>query len=512
MNSRTNHFPARGNKRDFKVIVVGAGFGGIAAVIELKQHGFTDISVIEAANGIGGTWFYNDYPGSACDVPSHLYSYSFAQRAKWSRLCSPQAEILAYIKETADAYDVTRHVVTNTKVTACHWDDKAARWTVHTETNDGVSTQEADAVIIATGQLNQPAYPKLDGMSEFRGHSFHSARWDHDYDLRGKRVAVIGTGASAVQFVPEIAPAVKHLTVFQRTGNWILPRKHSPYPKAVTGLFEKAPVAREAWRGFLFRYMEWMTTMVRHPKTLGKLGKLQSGIFMRWQLRNPEVRKKAWPDYTYGCKRVLFSSAFLPALQRPNVDLVTDKIVKMTPSGPQTADGQIHQVDCIIYGTGFRTNDFMFPMDITGVGGRSLRDVWKGGAKAHVGITMSGFPSLFVMYGPNTNTSGGSIIYFLEAQAKYLRQALQLARQQEAAVDVRADVEESSTDEVQRRFGGTAWTACDSWYRDGTGRIIANWPGYMKEYAKQTERLNPAHYNLVRAKSARTKQQPVGAP
>lgn len=488
-----------GNKKGLKVIVIGAGFGGIAAVIELKKHGFNDITVLDAAPKIGGTWYYNDYPGAACDVPSHFYSYSFAQRADWSRLCSPRDEIYDYIKEIADSYDVNRHVVNNTRVTACHWDGMRARWSVETEGPNGAELLESDAVIVATGQLNQPAYPSLEGLDTFQGHSFHSARWDHDYNLTGMRVAVIGTGASAVQFVPIIAPTVKQLSVFQRTGNWFLPRGTSLYPEFLSALLRKVPVAKSVWRSILFWYMEFLTALVRNPKTIGWIGKLQSALFMRWQLWEPEVRKKAWPNYTYGCKRVLFSSAFLPALQRSNVDLVTERIERMTPVGPQTADGRIHEVDCVIYGTGFRTNDFMFPMEIKGINDRSLRDVWSGGAKAHLGITVSGFPSLFLMYGPNTNTSGGSIIFFLEAQAKYIRQALQLARKHNAAVDVRPDVELFSTAQVQDRFKGTAWTSCSSWYRDEEGRNVANWPGYMREYAKQTARLNPTEYLIVPA-------------
>ena len=481
-----------------KVIIVGAGFGGVAAATELLQHGFDDITVLESTTDIGGTWHHNTYPGAACDVPSHFYSYSYAQRPDWSRFCSPQTEILDYLQGTARRLGVTERVELGTTVTACRWDDETATWTVEAHGPQGPVTYTAGAVVIATGQLNQPAYPRIDGLESFAGHAFHSARWDHDYDLRGKRVAVIGTGASAVQFVPEIAPVVGSMTVLQRTGNWFLPREHTDYRPIVHRLFRRVPVAHRLFRLALFIYMESLTAMIRHPKALGWIGKLWSTIFMRGQLTDPEVRRKAWPDYTFGCKRVLFSSTFLPALQRENVELVTEVITAMTPAGPQTSDGRVHEVDCIIYGTGFRTTEFMFPMEVTGRDGRSLRDEWAAGARAHLGISVSGFPSLFLMYGPNTNTSGGSIIFFLEGQARYLRQALELARERgAAAVDVRAEVQHDGDVRTQERFQGTAWTQCDSWYRNEAGRVVTNWPGYMHDYAARTRTLDVTDYDLV---------------
>jgi cation diffusion facilitator CzcD-associated flavoprotein CzcO len=366
---------------------------------------------------------------------------------------------------------------------------------VHTE--DGREFV-GDSVVLATGQLHQPAWPRIEGRESFAGRAFHSAQWNHDYDLTGKRVAVIGTGASAVQFVPEIADKVASLTVFQRTGNWFLPRRNRPYPKPLRAVFERVPRVQAARRKFMFGYMESLTAMIRMPATTGRLGQLRSTLFMRWQLRDPEVRRKAWPNYTFGCKRILFSSYFLPTLQRDNVELVTEPITRIDPAGPVTAEGRLHEVDCIIYGTGFRTNEFMFPMKVTGVGGRSLAEAWAGGAHAHLGITVPDFPSMFLMYGPNTNTSGGSIIFFLEAQARYLRQALEHVREHgAAAIEVRPQVEAASDRATQRRFGGTAWTRCDSWYRNAEGRIIANWPGYMREYARATRRLDPGEYRLL---------------
>jgi len=478
--------------RELEVIVIGAGFGGLAAAIELRRHGFRAVTILEAGPGIGGTWLYNSYPGCACDVPSHLYSFSYAQRRDWSRLCSPQEEILAYLRGVARDHVVDRLVVPNSRVTACTWDDERSRWTVTTE--DGAA-READAIVLATGQLNRPAYPRVEGLDSFAGHSFHSARWDHGYDLRGKRVAVIGTGASAVQFVPEVAERAEKLTVFQRTGNWFLPRKSPPYPRVVKAVVRHVPGVQAFRRWFMFHYCEALTMAIRHPRTFGRLMHARSAGFMRRQLRDPELRRRVWPDYTFGCKRVLFSSHFLPALQRPNVELVTDAVARVEPEGVVTSDGRLHEVDCIIYGTGFKATEFMFPMELTGRTGRSLRDEWADGAHAHLGMTIPGFPSMFVMYGPNTNTSGGSIIFYHEAQAAYLRQALEALHDRgAAAVEVRREVEARSDSDLQSRFRGTAWTACDSWYRDDHGRIVANWPGYMREYVDATREFTPSDF------------------
>jgi cation diffusion facilitator CzcD-associated flavoprotein CzcO len=487
--------------RKLEVLIVGAGFGGIAAAIELRAHGIDDVTILEKAPDLGGTWFYNSYPGAACDVPSHLYSFSYAQRRDWSRLCSPQAEIHAYLHGVARDHGIDRLVRTSTTVTACTWDAARCRWSV--ETAEG-PTHEADVLIVATGQLDQPARPAIDGAESFAGHSFHSAEWDHDYPLAGKRVAVIGTGASAVQFVPEIAPAVKHMSVFQRTGNWFLPRQNRRYPAAVKAAIELIPGLQAFRRRFIFEYGESLTLAIRHPGTIGRLGAARSAAFMRSQLKDPAVRAKAWPDYTFGCKRVLFSSHFLPALQRHNVELVTDAIASIAPNGIRTAgssseeDGVLREVDCIIWATGFKTNDFMFPMRIAGVDGLELREYWSGGAHAHLGMSVPGFPNMFVMYGPNTNTSGGSIIVYLEAQAGYIRQALEQLRNRAAgALEVRAEVEAASDRALQARFRGTAWTQCDSWYRDENGRIVANWPGYMRDYLEQTAQLDAADYRFA---------------
>src|SRR5579884_27897 len=490
-----------------RVVIVGAGVGGIAAAIELRRHAFEDVTLLERASRLGGTWLYNTYPNCTCDVPSHLYSFSFAQRRDWSRLCSPQGEILRYLDDVAREHGVAERVLTGVEVRACEWDHDSARWTVRAA--DGRSW-EAEAVIVATGQLHQPAVPRLEGAGRFAGHSFHSARWDHSYDLAGKRVAVIGTGASAIQFIPRVAREAARLHVFQRTGNWFLPRRNRPYPWLVRQLIEHVPGLQALRRWFIYQYAEGLTLMIRHPRTWGQIGRLRSSLFMRSQLTDPEVRRRAWPDYTFGCKRVLFSSEYLPTLQRPNVELVTDRIAGLSERGGVTEDGRERPVDCVIYATGFRTTEIMFPMEIAGRDGVTLRQAWADGPHAHLGIAVPGFPSLFLMYGPNTNTSGGSIIFYEEAQAAYIRQALELVRARgAAAIEVRPEVEAASDRDLQERFGGTAWLACDSWYRDRTGRIVTNWPGYMREYAAAVRELDPAQYELVPAQAP--EREPVAA-
>ena len=481
--------------RELEVIIIGAGFGGIAAAIELRRHGFRSVRILEKASDLGGTWYYNGYPGSACDVPSHLYSFSFAQRRDWSRLCSPQAEIHSYLHDVARDHGIEPLIRTNTSVSSCSWDEQRCRWRVQ-DSEDNI--YESDAIVIATGQLDQPSIPNLPGAGTFAGHAFHSAEWDHHYDLADKRVAVVGSGASAVQFVPEIAPRVGRLSVFQRTGNWFLPRENRRYPAWLKAAFERVP-GLQAWRrGFVFYYTESLTLCIRHPRTFGRLMAMRSARFMRAQLSDAEVRRKAWPDYTFGCKRILFSSTFLPALQRPNVELVTEPIEAVEPQGLRTSDGRLREFDCVIWATGFKTNDFMFPMQITGAGGRSLSDSWAAGPRAYLGITVPDFPNMFLMYGPNTNTSGGSIIVYLEAQARYLRQALQRMRARGAgAIEVRREVEAASDRAVQERFTGTAWLDCESWYRDEHGRIVANWPGYMREYLQLTDALDDTEFTFA---------------
>ncbi len=484
--------------RPLRVLIIGAGFGGIAAAVELRGAGITDVTILDAADAIGGTWLLNSYPGAACDVPSPFYSFSWAKRSNWKHLCAEQPDILEYLQGEAARQGVDRLVTLNTRVSSARWDAATAQWTVEAE--DG-RTWQAEAVIVATGQLNQPKTLDLPGLDSFAGHVFHSARWDHDYDLTGKRVAVIGNGPSAVQFVPTVAREAASLSVFQRSANWILPRRNRPYPAVIRDGVQRIPGVQDVRRSFWFYYCELLTFCIRHPKVMGPPMEARSRAIMRFQMRrgNKDLIRKAIPDYRFGCKRIVFSSHFLPALTRPNVDLVTEAITSVEPTGIRTADGRLHHTDCLIWGTGFSSNDFMFPMELHGRDGLSLRQVWSDGAHAHLGMTVPGFPSMFVLYGPNTNTSGGSIIWYLEQQVRYVRQALELVRDNNAAaIEVRADVEAASDKALQSLFTGTAWTAgCDSWYQDTNGRNVANWPGYMGQYRKAVRTLHADEFTLI---------------
>lgn len=478
-----------------EVLIVGAGFGGIAATIELGRHGIDDVVLLEAGDGIGGTWMWNTYPGAACDVPSHLYSYSYEQRTDWTHLCSPQQEILDYIREIADRHGVRSRVRTGETVTACTYAEDRGVWELCSQSG---GRYEAPVLILATGQLNHPRFAPIEGREDFAGISFHSARWDHGAELAGKDIAVIGTGASAVQFVPEIAKRARSVTVYQRSANWMMPRRNRPYPPSLRWAFRRVPGLQSMRRAYVTLYTEFLTVSIRRPRTVGRVVGRVSARFMRRQLKgDPELTKKVWPDYTFGCKRVLFSSAWIETLREPHVELVTDPISEITADSVRTSTGSERKADALIWATGFATTGFMAPLQVTGRSGRTLDQQWRSGAHAHLGMTVPHFPSMFVMYGPNTNTSGGSILVYLEAQARYIRQAIELRRDSEAAaIEVREDVERRSDAALQARFEGTAWLDCDSWYRAEGGRIVTNWPDSMRSYVRKTAHLDPADFTL----------------
>jgi cation diffusion facilitator CzcD-associated flavoprotein CzcO len=483
-----------------RVAIVGAGFSGIAMAIALRREGIEDFTLFERAPDLGGVWHHNTYPGAACDVPSYLYSYSYEQRRDWSQPCSPQAEILDYLRETARKHGVIDRVRTGTEVERAEFDERAARWTLHTNVGE---RHEADALVLACGQLSRPRWPSIPGMAEFGGHSFHSAEWDHGYDLAGKRVAVVGTGASAVQFVPPVAEEAAHVDVYQRSAPWVLPRDNSEYPPALRRLIERVPGLQALRRYGIWAFMELFVAGLTKVPPLGWLLRMWSTAFMRSQLKDPDVRRRAWPDYPFGCKRILFSSDYLPALQRPDVELVTDAIARITPSGVVTADGRERPADCLVYGTGFRSGDFVMPMRVAGLGGRTLDEAWAAGAEAHLGIAVSGFPGMFVLYGPNTNLGVGSIIVMIEAQVRYAIDAIRHSRRSGAALHVRPEVQAGSSRRVQERLRGSVWASCRNWYRDaGTGRVVNNWPGFMVEYVRATRAVRPEEYREVRPAAA----------
>ncbi|MGW5573492.1 flavin-containing monooxygenase [Nocardia thailandica] len=476
------------------VAVIGTGFGGLAAVIELKKQGVTDIVIFEKGDDVGGVWRENTYPGAACDVPSPFYSFSFEPNPRWPHRFSRQPAILEYMRGIADKYDIRRHVRFGTEVTAAGFDDATGKWTVTTADGD---TVVVDVLVSAVGQLSRPGFPEIEGADRFAGPAFHSAQWDHDVDLTGKRVAVIGTGASAIQFVPEIAPQVDRLTVFQRTAPHIIPRPDRAFSPWHQRMFEKLPITALGERATWYGVTEGLSVAWVYAKPLAAAIRAISKRHMRKQTAaKPGLFEKVWPTYRMGCKRVLFSDNYLPALTRPNVDLVTERITRITETGVVTADGREHEVDVIIWGTGFKATEFLAPMSITGSGGRDLHREWKAGARAYYGMTVPGFPNLFLMYGPNTNTGGGSIIYFLEVQARYLGRYVTHLAGAGGALAVRAEVEQAYDERIQAELRDSVWSHCSSWYRQADGRITTNWPLLGIEYKAQA-RFDPADYEVV---------------
>ncbi|MFC9472241.1 flavin-containing monooxygenase [Nocardia sp. NPDC056952] len=476
------------------IAVIGSGFGGLAAVIALKKRGFDDIVVFEKADDVGGVWRENTYPGAACDVPSPFYSYSFEPNPRWPHRFSRQPAILDYIRHVAEKYDVRRHIRFGTEVLGAAFDDATGKWTVRL---GGGDTVVVDVLVSAVGQLSRPSVPAIAGRDSFAGASFHSAEWDHEVDLTGKRVAVIGTGASAIQFVPEVQRQAEKLTLFQRTAPYIIPRPDREFSTRHHRVFEKLPVTELAERGTWYGVVEGLSVAWVYSKPLSAAIKAVSKWHMRRQTKaKPGLFEKVWPDYPVGCKRILFSDNYLPALTEPNVEVTTERIAEITSSGVRTADGRDHEVDVIIWGTGFTSTEFLAPMTITGAQGRELTQEWDSGAHAYYGMTVPRFPNLFIMYGPNTNTGGGSIIYFLEAQAKYLGDYVAHLAASGRALTVRPDVEQAYDERIQAQLGGSVWSRCSSWYRQADGRITTNWPLLGIQYKKQA-RFDPADYEVV---------------
>jgi len=478
------------------VAIIGAGFSGVGLGVALRRAGLESFTIYERGDDVGGVWRENTYPGAACDVPSYLYSYSWRQRRRWTRPCSPQQEILDYLRETAAEHDLYRHLRTGAEVQTATFDEAARRWRLVARGTDGTEREDtADVLVVACGQLSRPSWPSIPGRERFGGHSFHSAEWDHGYDMTGKRVAVIGTGASAVQFVPLIAEQAAHLEVYQRTPPWMLPRRNNAYTWLVRALIQRLPGLQAARRLGMEAFMEVSIKGLTTIRPIRWSLYAWSAAFMRRQVRDPELRRRTKPDYPIGCKRVLFSSHYLPTLARSDVELVTDPIREITEDAVVTADGTSRPVDCIVYGTGFRTNDFVLPMRVTGAAGLDLQQAWAGGAAAHLGLTVPGFPNLFLLYGPNTNLGIGSIVVMIEAQVRYVVDAVgRIARRPGTLLEVRPEVWRASDERTQEQLRHSVWTSCRSWYRDASGRVANNWPGTMREYVTLTRRLDPAEY------------------
>lgn len=483
-------------------IIVGAGFSGLCAGIALKRAGIHDFVILEKADGVGGTWRDNTYPGAACDIPSHLYSYSFEPNPRWQRAYGGQPEILAYLEHCATKYGLRRHLRTGVRVAHCEFDEPSATWTVRGD--DGGSTT-ARALILGNGALHIPQIPELAGLATFAGRTFHSARWDHACDLTAKRVAVIGTGASSIQFVPEIAPRVERLHVFQRTPPWIVPKPDRPIRDRERWMLDHVPGAHWLRRTGLYWKMESRVLGFVFAPRINRLLERLVLAHLERAVPDPELRRRLTPDYRLGCKRVLTSNDYFAALQRPNVELVDDAIAAIEPSGVRTADGRFREVEAIVFGTGFRVVDYVASMRIIGRGGIELGNVWRRGVRSYLGINVSGFPNLFLMMGPNTGLGHNSMIFMIEAQAHYAVAAIRrLVRDDLAWLDVRPEVESAFRAELAKRMAGTVWTSgCNSWYIAPSGEVLL-WPGFTFDYWRKTRRVPFADYHVVDSTGGRS--------
>jgi cation diffusion facilitator CzcD-associated flavoprotein CzcO len=476
-------------------IIVGAGFSGLAAGITLRRRRITDFVILEKADRVGGTWRENTYPGAACDVPSHLYSFSFEPNPRWSRTYGGQAEILAYLEHCADKYALRPHLRFGAEVTSARWDAARACWVVGLRGGDQLTGR---ALVLGNGALHVPALPAIDGLASFAGRRFHSAQWDHGYDLAGRRVGVIGTGASSIQLVPQIAPRAGRLAVFQRTPPWIVPKRDRPISAAERWMLGRVPGAHAVRRAALYWLMESRAIGFLHAPKLLELGERFALAHLRRQVADPALRAALTPSYRLGCKRVLISNDYYPALTRPNVDLVTDAIAHVEPRGVRTADGVLHELDALICATGFRVTEYLAPIEVVGTDpSRDLNAVWREALHTYLGITVAGFPNLFLLMGPNTGLGHNSMIFMIEAQARYAAQAIGLVRAGgRAALDVKPEVQAAFRAELAAKMAGTVWTSgCSSWYQTPGGEV-ALWPGFTFDYWRRTRRFELADYDV----------------
>ena len=479
----------------FHTIIIGSGFAGIGVAIALKKAGLGDFLILEKQGDVGGVWRDNTYPGAACDVPSHLYSFSFEPNPNWSRVFARQAEIHQYLQHCARKYDLLPSIRFGCEVARASFNEGLALWTV-TLTNGQVL--QARHVVAATGQLSRPVYPKLEGMEQFQGHVCHSALWDHSHDLSGQRVAVIGTGASAIQFVPAIADQVSQLTVFQRSAAYILPRPDGPYAGWRKALFNALPWTMKLHRARIYAQYESRAIGFTRIKSVMELaGGLPFRALLRKQVQDPALRAQLTPDYPIGCKRILLSNDYLTTMARPNVNLVTQGIRRITADGIETVDGQHHPADAIVYGTGFAATEFLAPMAITGRGGLELNEAWQKGAQAYLGMTVPGFPNFFMLYGPNTNLGHNSIIYMLESQIAHVMRCMKAADKAGAStVEVDAQRHTRFNSTIQDRLRATVWQGCKSWYVDANGHNSTNWPGFTFGYRWLTRHSSLKAYHF----------------
>jgi cation diffusion facilitator CzcD-associated flavoprotein CzcO len=482
----------------FDVVIVGSGFSGLGTAINLQREGKRSYVVLERGDDVGGTWHYNTYPGCGCDVPSHLYSFSFAPNPDWSQTYSLQPEIRDYLRRCADDFGVRPNIRTNTEVTSAAWDGDERRWDVETS----AGTLRARVLVGAMGPLTEPKIPDIPGLDTFEGETMHSARWDHSYDLKGKRVASVGTGASAIQYVPAIQPDVEQLHVFQRTPPWIFPHSNRPIRDWERRLYRAFPPLQRLVRGGVYAARELAVLgFVKNPKLMEVAKRMALG-HMRKQLgEKPELIAKVTPDYDIGCKRILPSNKWYPALAKANVDLVEGGVEEVRPNAVVGRDGVEREVDVIIFGTGFEVTDMPASKAIRGRGGKLLHDLWNGSPNAHLGSTIPGFPNLFLLLGPNTGLGHSSMVYMIESQIAYVMAALRAMDERDAAtVEVREEAAREFNQAVDRRMQGTVWnTGCASWYLDDTGRNATLWPDWTWRFRQRTAHFDAEHYLLETA-------------
>lgn len=477
------------------IAVVGGGFGGVAAAVMLRRAGFSDVTVLERGDRVGGVWHHNTYPGAACDVPSHLYEFSFAPNHRWSRRYAPQAEIQAYLEDIVDREGVRERVRTGVEVRSARWDDDHTRWTVETS----AGPLEADVLLTACGQLSVPSVPSIPGLADFAGPAFHTAQWRHDVPLAGRRVAMIGTGCSAIQVGPAIASEVEHLDIYQRSPGWTFPRMDAAYSEAAKRLFERVPALQRADRAGNFAFHE-----VGAAAMTGR-GRWLLPAFRaigRWQInkaiKDPELRRKVTPSDEIGCKRVMLTDSWYPMLTRPDVSLVTDRIERIAGDGVRTVDGTLRPADVLVLATGFKTHGFITPMDVIGRDGVSLTERWSGRPRAYLGLSVPGFPNLFLLYGPNTNGGTGSVIYTIEAGVQHVIAALRSMQFAAApTIEVRPEVADAFDRELRAALAGTVWhTGCTSWYVDENGHDPNQWPWLWNDYRRRTAEIAGGTYRL----------------
>lgn len=477
-------------------LIVGSGFSGLCMGIRLKQAGIDSFAILEKDEDVGGTWRDNIYPGAACDIPSHLYSYSFEPNPHWSRTYSPYNEIWFYLKHCAEKYGLSPHIRFQHKVSGAAFDAQTGMWTVNIEGRKALS---ARALVLGNGALHIPQLPDIQGLSGFQGKLFHSARWDKHYDLRGKVVGVIGTGASAIQFVPEIAPHVRNMYVFQRTPPWILPKADRAYSELEKQAFEKVPGLRFLTRAGLFWLHELRGVGLINKPSILKLAERLGKQFLEASVKDPALRAKLLPNYRIGCKRILLSNDYYGALQRPNVELVTDSIKYITEKSIVTSDGREREVDVIILGTGFHVADYLAPFKIGGLEGRDLNETIQSTRESYYGITIHGFPNLFLMTGPNTGLGHNSVVFMIEAQSGYALQAIEHMRKRGLRyMDVREGVQHAYSERIQEKLSHTVWNTggCKSWYLKD-GHNLAIWPGFCYQYWLQTRKLHDEDFEQV---------------